>query len=366
MSELQIKDVGVFKTNGHSGTVGVVDVGNSKSTEYVIDLDDINAVTLLGRNNAKNDTLDAIARLGQDGKNFQNKQLGLIDNETGEVDPELVALIKEAAENFGDSTADVELLDAGNGMVKIAISGKGSSRDVLTIEGDQLNAVLADLSDIPAIADALPTMLDLKNNKSQIAVYDFDEGKNFFHGNDADVDSVDVKAILSGSSMQVDEAIELTQYALSAEGQADGDISIDFTGAGVIVSVEASRDTIDTFIFTGDTFFDGLATTTTASGKSLVDMKNSNSQIGVFDYDDFNNFFVGSDSNVDSSTARAIIGGSSLDSEEAEALVALALTGDDENVRYLGGDDDSAIVAVDASRDTVDTLFISGTDFDFV
>lgn len=304
--------------------------------------------------------------MGQDGARFQNNQIGLIDNETGLVDLELEELIRVAATGDSESIQwKTAGSDKGTTFVEVYIGGRWST-DVLRFEGSQLNDVLAALSDIPAIAEDLPTLLDLKNKASQIAIFDFDAKKNHFHGSTADVDSAGAKAVLSGSSINAEEAADLVAYALSEDGQTDENISVGFNGEGVIVSVDASRDTTDTFVFTGDAFFDALSTSTLSSGKSLVDLKNNNSQIGVFDFDEEKTFFHGSDADVDSAAAKEILGGSSLDAGEAEALVALALTGEDANVTYLGGDANSAIVAVDASRDTTDTLFISGSEFDFV
>lgn len=357
-----LKDVGVFKTSEKSGNVGVIDVGDRAKT-YTIDLDEINALTVIGKMSKNNPDLAAIAKIGQDGARFQNKEIGLIDNETGAVDAELAELIRVAAAGESDMIQWKSAgSDRGTTFVEIYVGGRWST-DVLRFEGDQLNDLLADLSDIPAVCESLPNMLDLKNSASQIAVFDYDKGNSFFHGSDADVDSAAVKDILGGSRLDLDEAVELTQYALSAEGQADENIEIDFNGAGVILSVDASRDTTDTMILKGDAYFDAL-NTTYFDGKPIVDLKNNNSQIGVFDFEEANSFFHGSDSDVDSAAAKAILGGSRLDEGEAKEIVELAQSGTDENVRYLGGDDDSAIVAIDASRDTTDTLFISGIDFD--
>lgn len=362
------KDVGVFKTSTLSGNVGVMDVGDRAKT-YIIDLDEIDALTVLGKPQNHAPDFYEIMGLGQDGKRYQNKELGLIDNETGEVDTELKTLIEVAALNADVAGADIRLREIGSEKgdtyVEIEIGGRWST-DILRFEGDQLNSVLADLSDIEAICEALPTTLDLKNKDSQIAVMTFDTGsEKYFSGDDGNVDSTAVKQILGGSKMEMDEAVELTQYALSADGQADAGISVDFNGTGVIVTVETQQDSADTFVFKGDAFY-GELNTTTFDGNPIVDLKNSASQIGVFDFDDANSFFHGSDSDVDSAAARAILGGSRLDAGEAAELVALAQGGTDPNVRYLGGDDNSAIIAIDASRDTVDTLFISGDVFSFV
>ena len=226
--------------------------------------------------------------------------------------------------------------------------------------------MLAELSDIEAICEALPNTLDLKNKASQIAVMEFDEGnEKYFSGDDGNVDSTAVKQIYGGSKMELDEAVELTQYALSSEGQADEGISVDFNGEAVIVEIETQQDSSDTFIFKGDAFFEDLSTST-FNDKSIVDLKNNNSQVGFFDFDEANSFFHGSDADVDSAAAKAILGGSSLDAGEAAELVELAQSETDPNVRYLGGDEDSAIIEIDASRDTVDTLLISGDDFSFI
>lgn len=366
-----VKEVGAFKTSTHSGEVGVIDVGD-RAKNYIIDLNDINALTVLGKMSKNNSDLADIAKMGQDGKRFQNKEIGLIDNETGEVDAELAELIRVAA--TGESEM-IQLMgggsDKGTTYIEIAIGGRWST-DVLRFEGDQLNDVLADLSDLPAICDILPNMLDLKNGASQIAMYNFDDlqanGKTptFFHGDDAQVDSVAVKAILGGSRIDVDEAAELTQYALSAEGQADDGIRVDFTGEGVVLEIDTRNDgTTDTMIFKGDAFLEEL-NTTYFNGKPIVDVKNNVDQIGVFDFDEANKYFHGSSADVDSAAAKAILGGSTMNADDASALIDLALSGLDENVRYLGGDDDSAIVAVDASRDTTDIFVITGSEVDFI
>ncbi len=350
-SELKIKEVGVNKVSAASGNTGVVDLGD-RGKEYHIDLESLDALNVLDHKH--NADLQAVMTLGQDGKNFQKKQIGLTDNETGELDPEFVALITLAAS--GESEM-IRFLDAGDGFVSIEVDGDWST-DVFRFEGDQINKLLADLSDFDVVCDALDRGLDLKNKTSEIGVYLYEDDKDrAFHGNDADVDSAAVKAILGGSSLDLDEAVALTEYALSEAGQADDGIRIDYTGSSVILEIEASRDTVDTLVLKGDAFFEAFNTT--------VNLKNNASQIGVFDYDNGNGFFSGDDGNVDSAAAKAIIGGSKIDAEEADELVTLALSGSDPDVRYLGGDDDSAIIAIEASGDTVDTILISGDAFDF-
>lgn len=141
------KDVGVFKTSAMSGNVGVIDVGDRAKT-YTIDLDEIDSLTVLGKANKNAPELHEIMGMGQDGKRFQNKKLGLIDNETGEVDVELKELIKRAAENADVEGADIRLRDVGSdggeAFIEIEIGGRWST-DVLRFEGSQLNEVLAEL-----------------------------------------------------------------------------------------------------------------------------------------------------------------------------------------------------------------------------
>lgn len=361
-----VKEVGVFKESKLSGDVGVIDVGDRAKT-YIIDLDEIDALTVIGKMSKNNSDLAEIAKMGQDGKRFQNKEIGLIDNETGEVDAELAELIRVAA------TGESEMIDLvgggsdkGTTFIEIAIGGRWST-DILRIEGDQLNAVLADLSDLPEICNILPDMVNFDNNASQIAVFDYDDLQSnggipkFFNGNDRQVESEAVKAITNNSKMDLSTAVVLAQYAVSAEGQADDGISIDFNGAGVIVSVEAGQDT-DTLIFKGDNFYNELATTLFQGNQSIVNFENTNSQIGVFDYDERPNWFIGGGGIV----SDILGGGSRMTGEEAEALVALAISGEREGVAYLGGDEDSAVIAVDGRNDTTNIMFISGDEFDFV
>ncbi len=359
---LNEKDVGVFKTSEKSGNVGVVDFGD-RSKAYTIDLDNINALTVLDIK--ENQAFKDIASMGQDGKRFQNKELGLIDNESGEVDAELIELIKVAALGETDS---IQLGKIESGAVEILVAGDWST-DVLRFEGDQLNEVLASLSDIPAICEALPTLLDLKNKDSQIAVYDYEDDKDKgFVGNDADVDSSAVKAIIGGSKLELDEAAALVNYALSDDGQNDDGIEIDFNGSAFIVNITTRGGTVvDTLVLKGDALFDEIGNKVIGNGgeQDGLDMKNAVSQTAFFDYDEANSFFFGSDSFVDSKDAKDILGGSRMDSGEAEGLVELALAGDP-NVRYLAGDEDSAIIQVDAGGDSVDTLIITGDDFNFV
>ncbi|MEM0921549.1 MAG: hypothetical protein AAGI13_00785 [Pseudomonadota bacterium] len=350
-SELKIKEVGVHKVSSKSGNVGVIDLGD-RGKVYHIDLDEIDALSVLDHKH--NADMGAIMQTGQDGKNFQKKQLGLTDNETGELDPELVALITLAAS--GESQA-VTFVDAGDGFVSIAVEGDWST-DILRFEGTQLNKLLADLADFQVVCDALDKGVDLKDGKSDVGVFIYDAPNNkTFSGDDGNVDSAAVKAILGGSKLELDEAIELTEYALSEAGQADSGITIDFTGSSVILEIEASGSTVDTLILKGEAYFDAF--------NDSINLKNSASQIGLFDFDEKNSFFSGDDGNVDSAAAKAIIGGSKIEAGEADELVALALSGDDPDVRYLGGDDDSAIIAIEASGSSVDTLLITGDAFDF-
>lgn len=350
-SELKIKEVGVHKVSGASGNVGVVDLGD-RGKEYHIDLDTIDALAVLDHKH--NADMGAIMTTGQDGKNFQKKQLGLTDNETGELDPELIALITLAASQESET---VTFVDAGDGFVSIAVEGDWST-DIFRFEGDQLNKLLADLADFQVVCDALDKGVDLKDGKSDVGVFIYEDATDkTFHGDDGNVDSAAVKAILGGSKLELDEAIALTEYALSEAGQADSGITIDFTGSSVILEIEASGATVDTLILKGDAYF--------AAFNDMLDLKNKSSQIALYDYDNGSSFFSGSDSNVDSAAAKAIIGGSRIDAGEADELVALALSGDDPDVRYLGGDDDSAIIAIEASGTSVDTLLITGDAFDF-
>lgn len=368
--EANQKDVGVFKTSAKSGNVGVVDLGDRAKT-YTIDLDEIDALTVL--DNKHNSDLQDIMKLGQDEKRFQNKQLGLIDNETGELDPELIELVRVAASGESDM---IQLKDAGDGFVEVYAAGDWST-DIFRFEGDQINDLLAELSDMDAICELLDKGVDLKDRKSDIGVFVYDDVKDqTFSGDDGLVASQTVKQeILGGSKIDLGEAVDLVQYGLSSEGLADEDISVDITGDTVVVELNINnRGAVDTLIFKGDAFFDALSTST-HNGNSIVDLKNSNSQLGVFDFDDLNangkapKYFHGNDADVDSAAVRSILGGSSLDEAEAVALVEYAMSEAgqaDDGIRYLGGDDDSAIIAIEASRDTVDTLLISGDNIDFV
>lgn len=350
-----LKDVGVFKTSKMSGDVGVIDLGDRSKT-YTIDLNEINALTVLDlRENAD---VKAIASLGQDGKRFQNKEIGLIDNESGEVDAELIALITSAADT---SITSIELVAAGDGFVEIAVAGDWST-DILRFEGNQLNAVLADLSDMPDMCEMLPKGVDLKDSKSDIGVFDYDKSASEFSGDDGHVASSFVRQeILSGSRLTLDEATDLINYALSADGQADDDISIDFNGEAFIVELNINnRGAVDTLVLKGDALFANLGTTF-FQGRPIVDVKNKSDQFAFFDYspEGEQSFFVGSGADV-SAEYREVVGGSRLEEDEALELVALTDEASDpgvQGVTYLAGDDDSAIIQIDNGR-AVDTLIL--------
>lgn len=128
-------------------------------------------------------------------------------------------------------------------------------------------------------------------------------------------------------------------------------------GDEITIAVKGDWST-DHFTFKGEIIEQFLASPTAGplEDKGLIDLKNKASQTTVFDFATEESIFVGNDADVDSAAARAILSGSRMQQDEATDLVQLALDGDP-NVR-VALNIDGAVLDIDASRDTTDTVII--------
>lgn len=102
------------------------------------------------------------------------------------------------------------------------------------------------------------------------------------------------------------------------------------------------------------------------NGNEAVNLKNSASQVTVFDTDQTNSIFVGS-SNAASEEAKDLIGGSSLKMDEAEDLLVAAVTGKQANgsagiegVDLVGLTDQGFALRIDGQAATTDTIIFEG------
>ncbi|MEM1386436.1 MAG: carbohydrate-binding domain-containing protein [Pseudomonadota bacterium] len=210
-------------------STSVIDVGDRGKT-YTFDLNEIGALKVIGNMARHNEELAEIAKIGQDGKRFQNNQLGLVDPETGAVDPELVALIRAAATESGDPAAGVpdqiRLQAAGPDFVEIRIDGRWST-DTLRFEGDQLQSVYKALSDLPVFADlvadeALPGgMLSVAENASGAVI-----GR--LSGVDPDDGDILTYTLSDDRFEVVDGAVKL-KNGVALDHEAEAEIALEVT-----------------------------------------------------------------------------------------------------------------------------------------
>jgi len=265
----------------------------------------------------------------------------------------------------------VELVSMDVGSFTIGLNGNGGSTDYLSFSGTHAEN---------AIAAVAGDGLDIKNKKSQVAIFDTDTETSVFIGggkNNAKSEvGTEFADVTGGTRVNLDEVGDLFAGIATGKGW-NGDHGMDgvelrsVTDDGFMLTWEAAGPTRDSMIFSGQIAVDA----TEAADNGNIDIKDSKSQFAIFDFDVMDQIFIGGGK----SNARDIVGeefgkitgGTWITEAEAMELFDALTSGkswnpDDhglEGVEIVGVNETSFALSFDTAGPTTDTILFTNVDY---
>lgn len=226
------------------------------------------------------------------------------------------------------------------------------------------------------MAQGFTSIVDIKNVDQQLARAEFGPDTSIFIGggksNAVSIVGQEFADITGGTRIHEDEVEDLLAAILtSSKNEAPG------LGGVELVSISGDTFTIGISGTAGSTNFIQFSGTEVeaaldnvffrlGNGNEAINLKNSASQVTLFDTGETNSIFVGS-SNAASDEASDIIGGSSLKVDEAEDLLIAVVSGKQSNgsagvegVELVGLTDQGFSLRIDGQAGTVDTIIFEG------
>ena len=185
----------------------------------------------------------------------------------------------------------VDLVSVSSDSFTIAIDGRAGSKNFIEFSGSEAEA---------AIDGVLSQVgndnygLDLKNNRSQVTLFNTDDVNSIFVGSQSAA-SDEVDEIIRGSRLHVNEVADL--YLAAVSGRADNGTAgldgvelIGITDEGFALRIDAGGDTVDTIIIEGEAALEAIA-----QGDELrsTDLRDGFTAFDVFDLSQEDREFIG-------------------------------------------------------------------------
>ncbi|MEM9839923.1 MAG: hypothetical protein AAF830_12330 [Pseudomonadota bacterium] len=236
-------------------------------------------------------------------------------------------------------------------------------------------AVLAVALASAAHADLKP-FANIKNSHQQMARIDTDAANKVFIGggksNARDLVGEEFADITGGTNIDFNdkknrhELPPILAAALTSKKNEAPDLEgvtiVSLTEDSFTISIPGWFGVQNFIEFTGEDAKDAIDSvlSTLGNGNPMVDVKNSASQVTVFDTDLHNSIFVGSSGALEPE-AKGLVGGSSLNIAEMEDLFEAHVFGNAvEGVELLGLTDEGFAMRMDGQAATRDTIIFRG------
>lgn len=340
------------------------DIKNPKTQFQFVDTSDSDTRVWIG--GGKDDAVRAV------GQEFAD-----ITGGTNIDDDELQDILAAALTSKGWSDVPglegVEIVSLSADSFTIAINGGGPSKDYYSFSGDAA---------VAAIEAVSGERFDIKNKKSQVAIFDTDAvSKMWIGGGKSDARQnvgEEFADITGGTNIKVDQIDDLLDAALISQGRSDapgleGVELLGLTDDGFSLTLDARGPTRDTVIFTGSAAVAAIE----AVDEGLVDIKNGHSDFAIFDLDEDTSLFIGGGaSNARDLVGEAfadITGGTRIDADEVLDIFDALTSGRSwtdaaahglEGVELVGVNDTSFAITLEVSETGPrDTILFTNVDF---
>ncbi|MDW4497125.1 hypothetical protein R5H30_03960 [Sulfitobacter sp. D35] len=288
-----------------------------------------------------------------------------IDN--GELDDILSAALTSRGWSDVPGLDGVEIVSLTSESFTIAIDGSGGSKDYYTFTGDAAATAIASISG---------GHIDIKNSKSQVAIFDTDAVSSIWIGggkSDArNLVGEEFAEITGGSRIHDHEVEGLLAAATSGSSWTNPDAHglggvelLTLTDDEFTLTIDAAGPTRDTIIFKGADAADAIVSV----ADEHIDIKNNKTQVGYFDVTRADStFFLGggaSDKSIVSDEFNDLVAGSQLNKSEVLSIFEAITSGGSwgnpgsnglDRVELVGMDNDSFTIALDTGGPAVDYI----------